>query len=192
MPTAPTIREAAFRDIDALVELASSTFRDTYRLLDDPADIEAYVAASFTPEAFASILQDHSSLLLVALTEHGEYIGYAHVTHSTPPPCVTGPAPVELARLYLRQGMVGKGYGSALMEAVHAVARRSRCKTIWLGVYDRNETARNFYKRRGFVDVGTKGFLFGGQIYDSPVMSAAVPEEGEDSEFENHASIDGL
>ncbi len=176
MPTALTIREAAFRDVEALVELATNTFRDTYRLLDDPADIEAYVVEAFTPEAFTAVLQDRSSLLLVALSEHGEYLGYAHVVHSTPPPCVTGPAPVELARLYLRQGVVGKGYGSALMEAVHAVARRSRCKTIWLGVYDRNETARNFYKRKGFVDMGTKGFLFGGQVYDSPVMSAPVPE----------------
>lgn len=178
MPSAApfTIRPATPHDINHLVELATDTFRETYRLLDDPDDIEAYVAETFTPQSFAAILQDPSSVLLVALDREGQYIGYTHIAHSTPPPCVTGPAPVELARLYLRQSVIGKGYGTALMQAVHAVARRAGCKTVWLGVYDRNEHARNFYMRWGFVDVGTKDFLFGGQWYADPVMAAAVPE----------------
>lgn len=82
---------------------------------------------------------------------------------------------MELARLYLRQSVIGKGYGKALMQAVHAVARRARCQTVWLGVYDRNAHARNFYMRWGFVDVGTKDFLFGGKLYADPIMAAPVP-----------------
>ena len=133
-------------------------------------------AASLAIAAFASILSDRSSVVLVALSGQGEYVGYTHVAHSVPPSCVLGPAPIELARLYLRQSVVGRGYGAALMEAVHAVARRANCKTIWLGVYHRNEHARTFYKRWGFVDVGTKDFVFGGQIYADPVMAASVPD----------------
>lgn len=179
MPKPPpiTIRPATLQDVEPLVELASNAFRDAYRLLDDPAELDAYVAEAFTPETFTAIVQDPASVLLVALAEDGsgQYVGYAHVAHSEPPPCVTGEAPVELARLYLRQGVVGKGYGAALMHAVHAVARKAGCKTIWLGVYDRNEVARTFYKRWGFVDVGTKDFMFGGVAYADPVMAAAVP-----------------
>jgi GNAT superfamily N-acetyltransferase len=177
MPTALTIRPATLLDVTQLVELATSTFRDTYRLLDDPDDIEAYVTETFTPESFAAIVQDPSSVLLVALDGEGQYVGYAHIAHTTPPPCVTGPAPVELARLYLSQNIIGKGYGAALMQAVHAVARRAGCLTVWLGVYVRNERARNFYARWGFVDVGTKDFLFGGQMYADPIMAAPVPEQ---------------
>ncbi len=177
MPTAAlTIRTATPNDITHLVELASNTFRETYRLLDDPADIEAYVAEAFTPQTFAAILQDPSSVLLVALCGEGQCVGYTHIAHTTAPPCVTGPAPVELARLYLRQSVIGKGYGAALMRAVHAAAQRAGCKTVWLGVYDRNEHARQFYMRWGFVDVGTKDFLFAGQIYADPIMAAPVPE----------------
>ena len=133
------------------------------------------IPSAFTPETFASILQDSSSVLLVALRA-GEHVGYAHIAHSEPPPCVVGPSPVELARLYLRQSSVGKGYGAALMKAVHAVARRAHRKTIWLGVYGRNEHARAFYRRCGFVDVGTKEFVFGSKTYVDPVMSAPVRE----------------
>ncbi len=179
MPTELSIRPATLHDVPHLVELATTTFRDTYRLLDDPDDIEAYVAEAFTPDNFTAIVQDPSSVLLVALAGEGQYVGYALIAHTPPPPCVTGPAPIELSRLYLSQSVIGKGYGAALMRAVHAVARRAGCQTVWLGVYDRNEVARNFYKRWGFVDVGTKDFLFGGKLYADPIMAAAVPGIGE-------------
>ncbi len=167
------IRPATFDDVDSLVELATSTFREAYRDLDDPVDIAEYVARAFTPAIFKSILEDDASTLLVALVGQ-RFIGYTHVKHSVPPPCVTGPSPVELSRLYLREEVLGKGHGAALMRTVMGEARRANCKTIWLGVYDRNEHAREFYKRWGFVDVGTKDFIFGGKAYADPVMSAPV------------------
>ncbi len=49
MPAELSIRPATLHDVPHLVELATNTFRDTYRLLDDPDDIEAYVAEAFTP-----------------------------------------------------------------------------------------------------------------------------------------------
>lgn len=178
MPEHLIIRNATHEDIGSLVELAASAFRDTYLLLDDPVDIEEYVTAKFTPAIFASILQDDLSTLLVAVDSE-QYVGYAHIILSAPPPCVTGPSPIELARLYLRQSVIGKGYGAALMRAVHRVAVQRRCLTIWLGVYGRNERARDFYRRWDFVDVGTKAFVFGGCSYDDPVMAASVQNDAD-------------
>jgi hypothetical protein len=94
------IRYATSDDIDAVVELAQSTFRDAYRLLDDPDDIEAHVVTEFTPSRFASMLADPTSILFVAL-EQQRYVGYVHVKRSAAPPCVTGPSPIELAQIYL-------------------------------------------------------------------------------------------
>jgi diamine N-acetyltransferase len=168
-----SVRRARPADGDALAELASTSFRDAYRLIDDPRDIDDYVARNFTPAVFASILADSSSTVLLALDRRG-MVGYAHIRRSVAPPCVTGPAPIELARLYLRQETVGKGYGSALMHAVHAEARRQGGQTLWLAVYERNLRARDFYRRWGCVDVGTRTFLFGGRSYADPVLSAPV------------------
>lgn len=169
------IRRATRDDVDALVPFAQQAFRDAYRLLDDPADIEAYVTGHFTTEAFFSILEDASSTLFVA-TLGNQLAGYAHLARSVAPPCVTGPRPIELARIYLRHDAIGRGHGAALMRHVFSEARRQACGTVWLGVYDRNVRAREFYRRWGFRDVGTKGFLFGGRIYADPVMAAEVPD----------------
>lgn len=168
------IRPATPWDVDALIELASTTFRDTYRDTDDPADIAKYVARNFTRAAFEEILADDSMLLLVVEIA-GRLVGYLQIKRSSAPACVTGPRPIELARLYLRQETQGKGLGAALMRATQAEARRQACETIWLVVYSRNDQAREFYRRWGFVDVGLKDFQFGGTVYSDPVMSAPVP-----------------
>jgi ribosomal protein S18 acetylase RimI-like enzyme len=61
------------------------------------------------------------------------------------------------------------------MLAARTVARARQCKTIWLGVYDRNVRALEFYRKFGFTQVGGKEFTFGGRIYIDPIMSASVP-----------------
>jgi len=84
--------------------------------------------------------------------------------------------PIELARLYLDESVIGQGLGGRMMRAAQAEARRQGARTLWLSVYDRNLRAVDFYKRCGFVDVGGKEFFFGGKIYVDPVMAAPVPQ----------------
>lgn len=174
MPDAPLdIRSATPEDVAPLVALAVPAFR-AYRDTLDPLEDEDYVTAQLTPAYFAEHVVSSASRLLLA-TRAGELFGYALVTQSMPPGCVRAAAPVELARLYLRPDVKGKGHGAALMRAVFAEARRFGAEAIWLGVYDRNAAAREFYGRWGFVDVGTKDFPFGGRIHADPVMCGPVP-----------------
>jgi GNAT superfamily N-acetyltransferase len=167
------IRPATPADVDSLVELASTTFRETYAEFLDAGEIEEYVVEHFTAAAFDAVLHDPASSLLVA-TDSARLIGYAQLCVSAPPPSLPGETPIELHRLYLRSEAIGKGHGAALMASAHVEGRRRGCKTIWLVFYDRNVRAREFYRRMGFVEVGTKDFLFGGRLYADLVMSAPI------------------
>ena len=160
-------------DVASLVELASTTFRETYAEFLDGGEIEEYIVEHFTAGAFDAMLRDASSSLLVA-TDSARLIGYAQLCISAAPPCVPGEALIELCRIYLRREVIGQGHGAALMASAHAEGRRRGCGTIWLVFYDRNIRAREFYRKMGFVEVGTKDFLFGGRIYADPVMSAPI------------------
>jgi GNAT superfamily N-acetyltransferase len=167
------IRHATPADAPALAQLAADAFRDTHRPLDDPNEIEDYVAANFRVSVVAASIEDPSSRVLLALSPT-VLVGYAHLKLSQAPPCVSGPAPVELARLYLAQPAIGKGVGAQLMRAVQAEARQLDRQTLWLSVYDKNVRAVQFYKKFGFVEVGGREFLFGGRVYVDPVMSASL------------------
>jgi len=174
MPTPSLlIRDAGAQDVAPLVALARQSFRDAYREFDDPAELEDYVRQHFTPAHFEALLADAQSTLLVAQWD-GHLAGYAQLRWSAAPACVQGPAPIELCRLYLRHDAKGRGWGTALMQAVMARARQAGGRTLWLGVYRRNTHAREFYKRWGLADVGEKVFIFGGRPYADPVMAGPV------------------
>lgn len=169
----PAIRPAAPADIDALVELAATTFHETHAPFLEPADVDDYVTGNFTRAAFEVILADAASTLRVC-EGGGRLLGYLHLRRSTPPACVTGRAPIELVRIYLRREVIGRGQGARLMRTARAEAARRGCDALWLMVYERNERARTFYGKWGFVDVGTAPFRFGGREYSDPVMAAPL------------------
>jgi ribosomal protein S18 acetylase RimI-like enzyme len=173
------IRSATPADIPALAALATEAFRVAYSAFDDPAEIEDYVAGAFTTAKFERILAQENSTLLVATVDK-TLSGYVQLAPTTPPPCVTGPAPVELVRLYLDPRTIGRGFGAALMRAALRAAEHDGWRTIWLGLHYRNQRARDFYRRCGFADVGTREFVFGGRAYDDPVMAMALAHDGDD------------
>lgn len=175
MPTTPHIRHAAADDAAALAAFAAQAFTDTYLGLDDPREIADYVAEHFQPEVMAGVIRDPAcSTLLVWVGE--QLAGYAILREAPPPSCVMAPAPLQLWRLYLGQRFIGQGLGARLMAEVHAQAWRRGARTLWLGVYDRNVRAVEFYRRFGFIQVGTSQFLFGGRLYADPIYAATLKE----------------
>jgi ribosomal protein S18 acetylase RimI-like enzyme len=176
MSTAPVIRAATPHDATLLAEFAARSFADTYRDLSDAQEIADYVADHFQPDVMAAVISDPACATLLAWV-NGELAGYAIVKATAAPDCVTTQAPLKLWRLYLGESFIGQGLGARLMAAVHAEARQRGAQTLWLGVYDRNVRAVQFYERLGFTQVGGQEFLFGGQIYIDPVYAAAVEVE---------------
>lgn len=173
MPTIAALRHATGDDAAPLACFAAQAFADTYRELSDAQEIADYVAEHFRPEVMAAVIADPAcTTLLVGVGE--QLAGYAVVKAEAAPDCVSGPA-VQLWRLYLAERFIGRGLGARLMQAVQAEARRRGARTLWLGVYDRNVRAVQFYERFGFSKVGGREFLFGGQIYIDPVYAAPVP-----------------
>lgn len=173
MQTQAHILAATPDDATRLAYFAGQAFADTYRELSDAQEIADYVAEHFRPEVMAGVIADPACTTLLARVGE-ELAGYAIVKAGAAPACVTGPA-AQLWRLYLGERFIGQGLGARLMQAVQAEARRQGVPTLWLGVYDRNVRAVQFYERSGFSKVGGREFLFGGQVYIDPVYAAPVP-----------------
>lgn len=167
------IHPAASEDAPALARFAAQAFTDTYRGLDDEQEIADYVAEHFPTDVVAGVIADPACTTLLAWLGN-ELAGYAVLRDKPAPDCVTGAAPLQLWRLYLGQRFIGQGLGAQLMAAVQAQARQRGARTLWLGVYDRNERAVAFYRRFGFAQAGTSEFLFGGRIYSDPIYAAPV------------------
>jgi GNAT superfamily N-acetyltransferase len=154
------VRPAGTADAAWLAALAERTFRETYSAENTAENMERYVREHFGPARQEAELRDPRMSTLVAEVD-GRAAGYAQLTQSEPPPSVTTPAPLEVVRFYVDRPWHGQGVAQTLMAAAVETARAAGARTLWLGVWERNERAIAFYRKSGFADVGTQTFVLG-------------------------------
>ena len=168
-----TVRAARPADVAPLAALAERSFRAAFEAQNDPADMDAYVAETFAHDALRAELADAASRFLLA-ADGDALLGYAKLRDGTVDACVTGPAPLEIERIYVAPEALGQGVGAALMGACLDAARAMGRRTVWLGVWEENARAIAFYRRWGFEAVGTHGFQLGSDLQTDLVMARLV------------------
>ena len=168
-----TIRRANPEDAGLLAELGARTFSETFAADNSPEDLAAYVAASFNPARQTAELNDPAITFFVAEVG-GLAAGYAQLHAGEPAEGVEGPKPVELVRLYVSGGWLGRGVGEALMRACVDGACQAGHETIWLGVWERNGRAQAFYRKRDFRAVGEHVFQLGSDPQRDILMERAL------------------
>ena len=135
--------------------------------------MNAYLASGFSAEIQARELSDPESTFLIASVD-GVVAGYARVRIGDAPACVAGERPAEIVRLYADAPWIGRGAGSALMDACLATARAGGCDVVWLAVWERNPRAIAFYAKCGFSAVGGQDFAVGHDIQRDVVMARST------------------
>jgi ribosomal protein S18 acetylase RimI-like enzyme len=165
-----TIRRGEPKDAAVLADLARTTFYDAFAASNDASDMALHLKRAYGVTQQSAELQDPEMTTLL-VEQDGIAIAYAQVRNDHVPECVTGPAPAELWRFYVRRDWHGRGVAQALMERVKAEARARGAQTLWLGVWEHNDRARAFYAKTGFTDVGEHVFLFGTDPQTDRVMA---------------------
>ncbi len=172
-----TIRRATPADAASLTAVGAATFAETWAPHNTPADLAAYLAEAFGPrQQLAELTDPRGTVLLAEAPGVSEPVGYAHLLRYPPPACVTGPAPLEMVRLYVRHAWHRHRVGAALMAAALTAARHQGDQTLWLGVWPDNHLALRFYRAWGFAEVGRKRFVLGDDVSEDLVIVRAVGE----------------
>ncbi len=163
------VRYATAADNALLAELGARTFHDTFAVDNTTENMTAYLAASFSPEKQAAELADPASVFLIAEVE-GVTVGFARLKEGQPSVGITGLRPIEIVRMYACKEWIGHGVGATLLEACLNEAEKRGCDTIWLDVWEHNPRARAFYRKWGFVEVGTQIFQLGDDLQNDLLM----------------------
>jgi len=154
------IRYGNIDDAKMLSELGAKTFYDTFARDNTPENMAAHLKNSFSPEVQLAELSNPNHIFLIV--EDGDKpIGYAQLTLDSKEEFLTGVNSLEVRRIYASQEYIGKGIGKALMQAAIHEAERRGCDSVWLGVWEKNPRAIEFYKKWGFKEVGTHIFTVG-------------------------------
>lgn len=164
------IRPCAPGDAAALALVGQATFLESYASVIDGDDILAHCERQHGRAHYAGWLADPSVRLWIAEAPLGAPVGYVSLN---PPdlPLPTGPADVELKRIYVLHRFHGSGLGPRLMQTALAAAAEAGFGRVLLGVYGGNGRALAFYARQGFVQAGERRFQVGANTYEDLVLA---------------------
>jgi diamine N-acetyltransferase len=155
------IRRAGVADAEALAEFGARTFFETFAADNRPDDMALHLASAWHPDIQRAEIEDAGLDTLIACDAGGRLAGFAQLRAATPPAGIVVTKPFELKRFYVDKPWQGRGLARALMEAVELQARARGARELWLGVWERNERAQAFYRKCGFLKVGTQIFVVG-------------------------------
>ena len=162
-PVAFSLRRATPADASAAAAFGRAAFTATFAHLYSAADLARYLDGIYTAPRFEAWARDPRMLVTLAEEQSGNIVGWAlagpvELPHAEARPAVDG----ELRKLYVAEAVKGRGVARELLDASVDVLREPRRHSddeapprVYLGVWSENARAISFYKKNGFVVVGS-------------------------------------
>ena len=122
--------------------------------------MKQYLEDSFSTEKIKSELNNPDSYFFLAW-ENDDPVGYLKLNSG---PAQTEPQngdALEIERIYVKKSHHGRKAGQLLYDKAMEMAENLRKEYLWLGVWEENLRALNFYKKNGFETFGTHIFRLG-------------------------------
>ena len=168
------IKRANRDDATQLTELSACTFQDTFGApVNKQEDVDRYVADEMNIEKLTNELSDNANRFFLAYYDD-LLIGYVKMRATIVPPELEQYHPIEIERLYVLKEYHDKKAGATLMKFCLDYASSNAYDMVWLGVWEHNYKALNFYKDFGFELFGSHPFVLGDDVQTDVLMRMAL------------------
>ncbi|MBZ5856935.1 GNAT family N-acetyltransferase [Flavihumibacter profundi] len=147
-------------DISQLQKISKKTFYETFSPGNTEENMAKYLDESFSIEKLTSELNDNNAEFYFA-TLGNDVIGYLKLNSGQSQTELKDGKGLEIERIYVLKEFHGKNIGQILYEKAIQVAKQSNADYIWLGVWEENKRAINFYKKNGFNEFDKHIFKLG-------------------------------
>lgn len=154
------IRKCTEIDLIKLHAFAVGTFQTTFGPNNDPEHLNLYIQKAMNLDQFKREFKQSGSTFYL-LEDRAELIGYLKLNFAPDQSDLNDPLSLEIERIYLHDHFQGKGYGKQLLDFAVKIAVDFQFEFIWLGVWERNFKALNFYYKHGFVKFDQHPFKLG-------------------------------
>ncbi|MGE6398058.1 GNAT family N-acetyltransferase [Chryseobacterium scophthalmum] len=154
------IRKVNTNDLIALQQIGRKTFEETFSESNSKENMEKYLQEGFSEEKLLDELADENSEFYFAIDD-GDIIGYLKINFGNAQTELKDNKGLEIERIYVLSKYHGKKVGQLLYDHAVEIATKSLAKYVWLGVWEENPRAINFYKKNGFVEFDKHIFVLG-------------------------------
>ncbi|WP_431609663.1 N-acetyltransferase family protein [Chryseobacterium sp. 'Rf worker isolate 10'] len=154
------INKASAEDVEIVQSLGTQTFSETFAEDNTEEAMKKYLEESFNTEKIKSELNNPDSHFYIAWEEDNP-VGYLKVNTGNAQTELQDDASLEIERIYVKKSHHGKKVGQLLYDQALETARQLSKSYLWLGVWEENLRALNFYKKNGFVEFDKHIFRLG-------------------------------
>lgn len=163
------IRYALPAEASLIADISRQTFYETFAESNTSEDMEKFMNEQFSRDTLIKETEEPGSIFLLAYDD-AEPIGYAKMRDGEKHSGFNGFTSIEIARIYALKKSIGKGVGRELMQKCISIAREMNRDIIWLGVWEKNERAIQFYRKWGFEKFAEHEFILGNDVQTDWLM----------------------
>jgi len=167
------IRKIKILDLAQLQKIGISTFTETFAEHNTKEDLEKYLKESFAADKLIAELENPNAAFYFAELDD-TIIGYLKINFGDAQTELKDNKSVEIERIYVLQAYHGKKIGQLLYNKAIEIAKEHQAQYVWLGVWEENHRALQFYKKNGFVQFDTHIFKLGNDEQTDIMMKLAL------------------
>lgn len=158
--TSIDIQEVTLDNIDQLQNIGRQTFYETFSAGNSEENMAKYLEEGFSIEKLTAELSDNNAEFYFA-TLNDNVIGYLKLNFGQSQTELKDDKALEIERIYVLKDFHGKNVGQLLYDKALQIARQKCADYVWLGVWEKNPRAINFYKKNGFAEFDKHVFKLG-------------------------------
>ena len=165
------IRKIKPEEAAQFAKFSSDLFAETFNEFNHPQDMEIYLAEAFNIKKIEQELSNPNTYCFYA-TKNSMPIGCIKVIVNDA--SFIGIKSAELSRLYVSKDYHKQKIGAALMQFAVDFAIKNQAQKLWLGVWEHNQKAIDFYLKWGFVKTGFHDFKLGNDVQQDWLMEKTL------------------
>jgi diamine N-acetyltransferase len=169
------LKSCTLSDVHTLQAISYETFDETFRATNVPENVDAYIEKAFALEKLEKELANTDSFFFFAYVNE-ELAGYIKVNINGAQSDEIIEDALEVERIYIRRAYQGQGLGKYLIQKSTDIAKENNKRNMWLGVWEKNESAIRFYKALGFVLHGAHSFYLGDEEQTDLIMIKSLAD----------------
>lgn len=163
------IRQIGIQDIEQLQAIGRQTFAETFAESNSAEDMAKYLEEAYAHDKLSAELADPNSEFYLASLEQ-EVIGYLKLNFGNAQTELKDNKALEIERIYVAKAFHGKKLGQLLYDKAIEVAKEKMVDYVWLGVWEENHRAIQFYTKNGFVAFDKHVFVLGNDAQTDIMM----------------------
>ncbi|MDC7126698.1 MAG: GNAT family N-acetyltransferase [Spirochaetales bacterium] len=167
------IKQCQISDLNKLIDIGVKTYFDTFKELCSEEVMAAYLQEAFDKDKILSEINNKNSFFYFVYV--GEHLaGYIKINIDDAQCDLKEQNGLEIERIYVKNSFKRKGIGNALIRKGVEMAKDYKKDFIWLGVWEKNESAIEFYNKNNFFEIGTHSFRMGDEIQNDYIMKKEI------------------